>query len=439
MSERAYFSLRTKAAPAHTLLRLADEIRNFQLGDEVPLIRIEKKLRRTNRPQEFYLVLAVDIEDGKLSDQLSLLIKHIFGNPQIVQLSLEDARRFTNVGVDFIENVDCIPYDPPAFLLPEQGLMAEETGTDGVLTLNEEVFTQKYQYLLYWLSSAQNGTILSLRNTCIALGLIAENDSLRPLARRLAILGHIEFASDRNHWSATPPCLIYRTDKNGKIQAHLSGQRSGSFIKSLESSSLSMKIGMQFNGASPPNVLFEFEDEEHLNKARASLETHAPVLTPAAQLAEILPGLNEWKTDLPIVEGIEAGLYKKHVWREGVFCETLLADRSGFYQLIRAGNDEGWAQHFYYDADANIWLSGDWYGLRFLALCDAGQPEAYFIKDRALAIHERHRWPYLYEKSLVMLSGILPKRADGWLIYDYMPRPTAVSLCKKLGVKLKIK
>jgi len=112
----------------------------------------------------------------------------------------------------------------------------------------------------------------------------------------------------------------------------------------------------------------------------------------------------------------------------------------GLYQLIR-GNGES-ARRFtaFFDAPTGAWLRGDWYGLAFLARHEAGlHPMIYETAHGWLLVLATERWPLIYEKALVLASGLLPSRGGGngrWLCYQAVPIELAQLLAARLNVRL---
>ena len=110
------------------------------------------------------------------------------------------------------------------------------------------------------------------------------------------------------------------------------------------------------------------------------------------------------------------------------------------YRLTRDGDRTGRALTLFFDPASQRWFRGDWYGLRFLALeaLPGGVNAVYRSDRRELLIPDSQRWPLLYERALVLSSGLLPKRAPNpeWLSYPRVPLTMARRLCEKLNVVL---
>jgi len=97
----------------------------------------------------------------------------------------------------------------------------------------------------------------------------------------------------------------------------------------------------------------------------------------------------------------------------------------------------------FYDSETETWRQGDWYGLRFLALCYENneyqlQPCHYNLEKCQLAILVNQRWPQFYEKALVLASGQLPilykTQEQDWLIYQNISLELAQFLTQKLSL-----
>jgi hypothetical protein len=86
-------------------------------------------------------------------------------------------------------------------------------------------------------------------------------------------------------------------------------------------------------------------------------------------------------------------------------------------------------------------LRGEWYGLRFLAVHQSRKYlKAIWRSDGGgvLAVPNRQRWPLLYERALVLATGILPARMhpSGLLCYHGIPLNLAQTIASRLGVAI---
>ena len=163
----------------------------------------------------------------------------------------------------------------------------------------------------------------------------------------------------------------------------------------------------------------------------------------AYELATILPDLTGWQASLQSIskEAIPIGLYTCQRWSNNTFVDYSFRFETGLYELI-SREDTPNAPRFtlYYDASSEQWLRGDWYGLRFLAQQQAGQAISahYNSSLHQLAVPVDNRWPDLYERSLVLASGLLPRYQDGWLYYTHISVDHCELLAEKLNVQVEI-
>ncbi|MBF2099431.1 MAG: hypothetical protein IGQ88_13805 [Gloeomargaritaceae cyanobacterium C42_A2020_066] len=98
-------------------------------------------------------------------------------------------------------------------------------------------------------------------------------------------------------------------------------------------------------------------------------------------------------------------------------------------------SDGGWRKTLFYDTEAETWRQGDWYGLRFLALQEKRYAN-YAPQSEKLWIPQIQRWPQIYERALVLASGLLPERSQGGLVYSAVSGKLAQTLADKLSVTL---
>ena len=82
----------------------------------------------------------------------------------------------------------------------------------------------------------------------------------------------------------------------------------------------------------------------------------------------------------------------------------------------------------------NKWLSGDWYGLRYLSRVYVEEKcqTFYDANTMCLAIPVNYRWPDFYERALVLASGKLPSLRKNWLYFEDI----SFSLAQELSLKL---
>ena len=111
------------------------------------------------------------------------------------------------------------------------------------------------------------------------------------------------------------------------------------------------------------------------------------------------------------------------------------------YRLTRGESANAYQQVLYLDQPNQRWLKGDWYGLRFLAHDSANVDfeVKYDSGTRQLLMPADERWPLLYERALVLATGILPCRAENpkWLKYSGVSDELARLLTDKLNVSIR--
>jgi hypothetical protein len=176
----------------------------------------------------------------------------------------------------------------------------------------------------------------------------------------------------------------------------------------------------------------------------------------ARHLAELLPAdLTEYRARLTEVPRLIPAFLRFEYWDGRTFGEPpervyeegagVYHGRPGTYRVTRIQDEDGNGLILYLEKSGrHRWLQGDWYGLRFLALChdlaERGErPIARWESDSGqLAVPVEHRWPAPYERVLVLASGALPERSsDGqWLIYRGIPSDLRDLLVSKLGIDM---
>src|SRR5262249_5017486 len=159
-------------------------------------------------------------------------------------------------------------------------------------------------------------------------------------------------------------------------------------------------------------------------------------------LAAHLPDLDGWRQSLQPIIGLTNPRTVERWEGQGYAEDTSFYIRDGRYHgrpgLYRVTRGEGRHQSqlmFYFDEEGQRVLRGDWYGLRFLALRRSGHRcDALWQKQRgngcSLVLRASERWPMIYERTLVLSSGLLPEYQRGGSLLRYLdvPLPTAQAL-----------
>lgn len=252
----------------------------------------------------------------------------------------------------------------------------------------------------------------------------------RAIARRLQLLGHFERKKDR--WSIAPAVLV-PTPVSGEFV--LCGQRSTRLIHTLESCA-EVRRSPQPGRDGPSRITVQTDDlmgvvEDVQRRLDVSI-----AIGSAEALAHALPPLPRWQGQLERVGGIVPALFSRCQRFNVVdFVDTYFDEtRSGFYRFWRDHERDRPAFEGFWDATQQVWLQGDWYGLRLLAHQANGSP-VYATYDRVrrlVQVPEITRPPELYERALTLSGGYLPERKQGWLVY----REVCAEVVAALGSKL---
>ena len=295
-----------------------------------------------------------------------------------------------------------------------------------------------YERLLYWVSARGEGTWAQFRDAAQILGAADDRRMARSAMRRLILLGCVDQSDDGARWSASPAALVQFSAGAGG--GFIAGRRTPKFLSELKRRG-ALSESPQDYYAGPPRIEMSGV-AERMGIADAGIASE--------RLADVLPGVDEWKDGLKAVDGVVPASYDVvERWEGGEFrrCDTLsLRDgryrgESGMYRFSRSSDPSGRVWVAFFDEPSQRFLRGDWYGLRFLSLAASGiglDAVRYSDESEALLIPESQRWPLIYERALTLASGLLPSRAENpnWLSYPLVPLSLAETLCGKLNVNL---
>jgi hypothetical protein len=312
-----------------------------------------------------------------------------------------------------------------------------------------------FDRLLSWVSAAGEGRWESFLRVAKVLGAAPDLPSARRLFRRFVLLGHIESAPDGRTWSAAPPVLV-RAAADPQT-AFWCGSRGAALLKAVPGDYQPETPSPQPDGFGPSRWSF------CLSPSGASV-TLPPSAEPtwesptwggnvAERLAPLLPDIQEWKKTLTAVPITPADAVEQWNLQAGQFQPQpsfRLGDGgawSGPGGLYRLTYGEPPRQHqltVFFDAEAPAGqqlLRGEWYGLRFLALHQSGKYLKAMWRNQdggLLAVPYRQRWPLLYERALVLASGLLPRRhpENGLLYYQGVPLSLAQGIAEHLGMQV---
>jgi hypothetical protein len=323
--------------------------------------------------------------------------------------------------------------------LPPASDPFEEAGTDEETVAHNEIASQTQQYdrLLTWLSATGQGSWQVFQHAWQSLEIA---DRPQHVLRRLRLLGHIETSVDRKRWTIAPSVVFPITSGERVGRWVLCGQRNTRLLQHFHQR-VNVEIIPQPQGDGPAAVYLDVTSASDLATILATVGQ--PVLQveqAGLTLARALPSLDNWKRSLESLQGIRPHDFTLKRFTGNFFDEVHFSGESGLYELwplqVRVSGLSGARPNYtlYYDATEDRWLRADWYGLRFLARYDAGQPcPVRFNSDRnQLAVPADWRWPEVYERALVLASGRLPLRKNGWLMYEHVGAELVDELRDKL-------
>ena len=211
----------------------------------------------------------------------------------------------------------------------------------------------------------------------------------------------------------------------------LCGERDAALLSALRHIA-TIDVQAQPDGGGPRRVLLQCEEPDRLSANLRDLASEQKLVRaprcgrPAAHLAEILPAIDRWGASLLVVPGILPERFDVRRYTGAGFRQTEFTGESGLYELWPReprSRTQTRPRAYYYEAAPNgegRWLTGDWYGLRYLERIAACTPAraSYDLLSARLAVEEEARPPEIYERALTLGSGRLPERRDGWLYYD---------------------
>ena len=294
--------------------------------------------------------------------------------------------------------------------------------------------------LLCWLSAAGTGRREGFLRTCQMLGLVQNGTQTRRIIRRLVLLGHL--SDDGVRWTMQPPTLAPLSLEPERVV--LRGQRTSALLACLPEN----REAVSQQGG-PDRIC-----------CCLPLEKGAPAVSIAGtwfrieegilSRAQKLPELQAWAESLKPFEGRDLGKFTRTQRWDGVdWVGTPLyydqsADRiigpGGMYRLTQEASVRS-PLTVCFDAERQMIMRGEWYGLRFLAsrLQDEALRAEWDQAGKEFFVPAEERWPFLYEQILVQASGLLPSRSrrPGWLCYHGVPEDLAECLSKKLNVELR--
>lgn len=307
------------------------------------------------------------------------------------------------------------------------------------------VSSEKYDNLFVWLCATGQGSYDTFRRTADALGVPIADGAARALLRRLRLLGHLEVSDDGQRWFVTPPTVIALDDGSGHF---LAGARTVSITEALEMAAFHFNGQVTFDSQetreAPRAVRIQGVSEDEISRVLSQSSAQAAAAGPAAKrLAEALPSADQAhelfsRVEHPNTHTCALAIYNS---KTRDFVNIGSPSRTGFYRLTYTRSNEGPDRTLLYLADTETWYRGDWYGLRFVARHAAGERcmIGYDPRLGEVAIAKDWHLPELYERALVLASGMLPRNDKDLLVYSGITRETLDILIPKLEATLEVK
>ena len=435
---RQYIAVRTVGNPVYILDRIRQAVQSENLTRVIPAVKFEKRSRG-----EFYYFLGME---GQGIDFLDL-VRTIFeqwdlpGNIIPALLTPDEIKSMVSQTELETHSLNALTYkslwssdfnDP--FDLSDAFSNAETVGNPSL--------GDRYNQLLHWLSATCEGTWQTFKNACSVLQLVDDVNTARSIFRRLTLRGYIESSENGQKWSICPTTLVQcATDQDVYI---LTGQQTPMLIEKLmEHYEVELLPQPNYQGPSCVRVNGIFTDDGALNGFNI---VHAG--TVSVQLAQLLPDLEGWKDILPAIDRLSTTTYNIEIWNGKKYmpCDNFYERNerycgdSGLYRLIKKAENNPYQLVLYFDEPNQRWLRGDWYGLRFLAYNTAGRQfeVKYDSNANEVLIPVEEHWPLLYERVLVLASGMLPIRDNNfrWLKYTNITNELVQLLAEKLNVSI---
>lgn len=445
MGERQYLAVRTVGRPEEILHKVKHSIQRLKLARSVPIIKIEKMASR-----EFYIFLAIeDCEGDFLPKQIkdAIQIAGVRGE-KLWPISINQIKKMTaSMEID-THSFHSLKYSS---LWQNEDFSFEdiESLESGILCndqFGKPELGDLYNRLLYWLTWVGEGAWPAFVKTCLTLGLVDEPKKARSVFRKLRLLGHVESSNDGSRWKVCPSTLVLSP---GSDYLFLCGQRTPH---------LEDFISRNYAVAYINQPLYEGPTSIRITLNKLGIDQQSQLYnhfiwagSTSILLADLLPDLAGWKELMPAVDRLNIHNYLLEKWENGNYqpCEDFsytkgeYKGKSGLYQLTQKDSKHQHSLNLYFDYPKQRWIKGDWYGLRFLTVNDSTRIlKVYYDHDKEiLAIMLNQCWPMVYEKALVLASGLLPviRRPKNLMHYREIPSELLSLLATKLKVYPEVK
>lgn len=418
----------------HHINNISSLVRQNDLGSIIPCLHIEKRSQR-----EFYLFLGFNTDQkGEVPPHISGILDSITIGHPVGDFEYSEIKPMISAGIDTENYRRTIAYRLPVFTPSTNPLDLSdlEPQTEQLPTPEKLAALNR---LLYWLSAAGAGSWLTFKNVCDLLTMATTGLDARHIFRRLRLLGHVEYVTaNGSKWAICPPTLV-QSSRTGCY--FLTGQRTPKLLAYLAEYA-EVEEQPQPTGEAPELVQPRFSSAEAARQAIGNGQIDLSWAGLASlRLAQILPDLTGHLVSLTPVSGFALSNFTLEQWQGRAYVETHFQQQAGLYRLTpREDNSRLYPQTLYYDAEAYQWRSGPWYDLRYLAQQAAGEPcpVRYHPIQQRLSIPASYRWPDLYERALVLASGLLPLRSpdNNWFYFSDISPELAQTLADKLSATI---
>ena len=435
MMERRYIAVRTVGDPEKILNKIRNAVTRMHMTKTIPVVKLEAKPRG-----EFYVFLAVESEaEYRLPKEISTVLSASgLGASLPGTLSVDEIKSMTARMEIKIEGFNSLKYKP--VWTGDTIDPSDLSDMENIIMPADSEIQQAYDHLLYWISAIGEGTWSSFMQTCEALGLATNITQAKNVMRNMRLLGHLDNSNDGKHWFVNVPTIIFTRDES---QIHLCGQRTPNLVESIKQ-------------------VYAIEEKQHKGPSRIILnpssKKHIDVfdfmkyndsfcsLDPVEEMLPIMPDINRWRDSLEIIDRLNPSTYTFERWEENsynssesvIFYDGYYEGEAGLYRLTSGEGKRKFQITAYFDSASQRWLRGDWYGMRYLDNMQKGLAIApIYNKEKAeLLISQKMRWPFMYERALVLETGLLPTPVinGGWLWYKSVPEELFNHLSNKLKV-----
>lgn len=381
--------------------QLSRYLHQQRLTDTVCGLRIERRPKR-----EFYFFLAFETDHfGCLPDSIDEALKACpLLQFEVGTFELQQIQGMVSGELKIKALGQCLTYRRMKQEVADDPLRVDLSRDTGDALTPAPVTGERAEQLLWYLSALGSGPWSTFRAACRALGM---GEQVRRLARNLRLLGHLELSANGDRWSVTPPHCVRARGPDGAALRFWTGARSATTPGVRE---------LQPFGPARLRVV---------EAVRGELEH------PAEKLGAVLPTLDEYRAGLEVVGGVSA-LGEVAKFDGLAFRPVSFSGEAGLYEVTQGGRT---MTLLYSDGR---WLRGDWYGLRYLTLHTEGllTPGHYDAASWTLVLPADQRPPELFERALVLASGLLPSRRGAWLLYPNISLEVARAVATRLSIDL---